>query len=334
VVAVCWIGDRPNWLDEDTVAETLAGFSIHPDVSPQTRIIHLARGARDSAASVRAIQPGAAVVVDLGRIGSSPDEMLSAAADADVVLVESQKDAAQAGMRIAELDGRIAIAPAPIDLEWHAPESKLTRLQGAYVKRFRRLHRLADPMLLFVGPYTPSGGLDVAIAAAYRLREQLEGLRLAAVPLGAIDQEYLDRCEMEALALGHRGIIEWSSSNEDLRCWYATATVVCCPWREPADVPEIPVLAAAAARPFIGSDVRVFRDAFRAPEAPALVQPGDVDALVESVEPLLADPAKAAALGEAGRAAVEATFSYEEAARRLATVWSSLVENRPLDDTA
>jgi glycosyltransferase involved in cell wall biosynthesis len=255
------------------------------------------------------------------------------AAAADVVLVETEQDAAQARARVAELRGRVTVAPTPVDLEWHAPESTLTRLTGAYIKRFRRLHRLADPTMLFVGPYTPAGGLDVAIAAAYRLREELENVRLAAVPLGAVDQRYLDRCEMEALALGHRGIIEWTTSKDDLRCWYATATVVCSPWREAVEAAEPPVLAAAAARPFVGSDLPVFRDGFRAPDGPALMTPGNVEALVKTVERLLSDPPQASALGEAARSAVEAAFSYDEAARRLVSIWSALVES-PLNEAA
>ena len=303
-------------------------------MTPRTRIVHLARDAPDTVARVREAYPAAAVVVDLGRLAAPPSDALLDAATADVALVESKQDAERAHRQVAQLNGRVIVAPAPVDLGWHAPESTLTRLNGAYIKRFRRLHRLADPTLLFVGPYTPAGGLDVAIAAAYRLRDRLENLRLAAVPLGAVDHKYLDRCEMDALALGHRGIIEWTCSKDDLRCWYATATVVCCPWREPAEAPEAPVFAAAAARPFVGSDISVFRDAFRAPDAPALVPAGDVDALVESVEPLLADPPRAAMLGEAARAAATRTFSYEEAGRRLASVWGSLVVNRPLDEAA
>jgi glycosyltransferase involved in cell wall biosynthesis len=303
-------------------------------VTPRTRIVHLARHAPETVAGVRAAHPEAAVVVDLGLLASSPAGALRDAAAADVALVETEQDAEQARSSVAELGGRVKVAPTPLDLEWHAPESTLTGLPGAYIKRFRRLHRLADPTMLFVGPYTPAGGLDVAIAAAYRLRERLESVRLAAVPLGAVDQKYLDRCEMEALALGHRGIIEWTASKDDLRCWYATATVVCCPWREAAEDAEAPVLAAAAARPFVASDLGVFREGFRSPNGPALIRPGDVDTLVDSLEPLLADPPLASALGEAGRAAVEATFSYDEAARRLVSVWSSLVEDSPLNEAA
>ncbi|MEX2049363.1 MAG: glycosyltransferase [Gemmatimonadota bacterium] len=333
-IEVAWIGTRPAWLDGEVASAALDGFSVTSTATPKTRVVHLARQAPDTVAEVRSAHPEAAVVVDLGPVASATSDALLDAAHANVALVESELDAEQAGVRVPELLGRVTVAPTPLDLEWYAPEAALTRLPGSYIRRFRRLHRLAHPSILFVGPYTRSGGLDIAIAAAYRLREQLEDVRLAAIPLGAVEQKYLDRCEMEALALGHRGIIEWTRSHEELRLWYSTATVVCCPWREPCEGAEAPVLAAAAARPFLGSDLAVFRQSFRAADAPALVPPGDIDALVDSLSALLADLPRANELGEAARSAVEAVFSYEDAARRLAALWSALAERSPLNEAA
>jgi glycosyltransferase involved in cell wall biosynthesis len=297
-------------------------------------VVHLAPQAPVSVADMRVTCPDAAVVVELGAIAEAPADALRRVAGADVVLVESEPDAEQARAAGAEAQGEVVVAPAPLDVAWHAPEATLAKLRGAYVNRFRRLHRLAHPSILFVGPYTRAGGLDLAIAAAYRLRERLEDLRLAAIPLGAVDQTYLDACEMDALALGHRGIIEWNRPQAELRFWYATATVVCSPWREPAEAPEAPVLAAAAARPFVGSDLPVFGQSFRSSDAPPLVRPGDVDALVSALSPLLSDVARAGALGQRARTEVEEVFSYEAAARRLASLWATLADRSPLNEAA
>ena len=119
------------------------------------------------------------------------------------------------------------------DLARFAPEAELLTSQGADLKRFKRFHRLGEPCLLFVGPYTRDGGLDVAIEAAHRLKETFADVRLTAIPSGPIDQKYLDACEMRALGLGHRGVIEWTVADEELPFWYATATAVCAPWRAP-----------------------------------------------------------------------------------------------------
>jgi glycosyltransferase involved in cell wall biosynthesis len=333
-IEVAWIGTRPPWLQGEAVPSPADAILLASDTSAKTRVVHLARQAPTTVASVRAAQPHVAVVVDLGSAAVAPEDALRDAAAADIVLVESQQDAVEAQRRMPELNGKVKVVSAPVDLESFAPEPVLTSRASAYIKRFRRLHRLAHPSILFIGPYTRAGGLDIAIAAAYRLREQLADLRLAAVPLGAVDHEYLAECEMQALALGHRGIIEWTCPDDELRFWYATATVVCSPWRAPTEAPQAPVLAAAAARPFVGSDLDVFRLSFRAPEAPELVTPGDVDALVDALVPLLTDLPAAAELGEHARSTAEAQFSVEATAGRLASVWSKLAESSSLHRAA
>jgi glycosyltransferase involved in cell wall biosynthesis len=53
-----------------------------------------------------------------------------------------------------------------------------------------------------------------------------------------------------------------------------------------------------------------------------LVPPGNPDALAEAIGDLLRDPARAQALGAAGRQSVEAIFNTREQARRLADIVS------------
>jgi mannosyltransferase len=56
-----------------------------------------------------------------------------------------------------------------------------------------------------------------------------------------------------------------------------------------------------------------------------LVPPGDVDALVAALEPLLRDPSLAAAMGARGRARVVEKFSLDAEADRIAAVYRTLV---------
>jgi glycosyltransferase involved in cell wall biosynthesis len=202
-------------------------------------------------------------------------------------------------------------APAPgagfatLDLDWFAPEKQLLQNRGPEIKRFRRLHRLAHPIVLFVGPYTPAGGLETLVGCVYELRERVEDVRLAALPLGPTDQRYLDRCEAEALALGHHGIVEWTPEPGDVPFWYATATVVCAPWTQPGPADPL-LLAAAAGRPFVGSDLPAFREAAGDSEAVTLVPIGARMELVAALERLVADLEEAARLGAAARLRAEA----------------------------
>jgi mannosyltransferase len=56
-----------------------------------------------------------------------------------------------------------------------------------------------------------------------------------------------------------------------------------------------------------------------------LTPPGDVDALVAALEPLMRDPASAAAMGARGRARVLAKFSLDAEARAIAGIYRALV---------
>ena len=210
-------------------------------------------------------------------------------------------------MSLAAPDPTPVTGASSLDLGWWAPEKELLRSRGPELKRFRRLHRLAHPTVLFVGPYTPAGGLDLVLEAVYDLRERHEGTRLAAIPLGPTDEKYLDRCEGRALGLGHHGIVEWTVDPGDVPFWYATATVVCAPWREagPADPLH---LAACAGRTFVGSDLPDFRAAASS-ETVRLVPPGDRAALVAALEPLVGGLDEATRLGAQARSEAEARYS-------------------------
>jgi glycosyltransferase involved in cell wall biosynthesis len=207
-------------------------------------------------------------------------------------------------MSLPERGDQSAAGSPALDLDWWAPEKQLLQTRGPELKRFRRLHRLAHPVVLFVGPYTAAGGLELALGAVYDLRERIESTKLAAIPLGPTDQRYLDRCEEEALGLGHHGIVEWTVEAEDVPFWYATATVVCAPWLEEAGPADPLLLAACAGRPFVGSDLPLFRAA--ASESAVLVPPGDPAALVAALERFVGDLDESHRLGELARGQAEA----------------------------
>jgi len=56
-----------------------------------------------------------------------------------------------------------------------------------------------------------------------------------------------------------------------------------------------------------------------------LTPPGDVDALVVALEPLMRDPASAIAMGIRAQARVLAKFSLDAEANRIAEVYRALV---------
>lgn len=306
-VRVAWVGAVPPWLGEVAAGvpgvslSFASGFSGPFAPAADVSVIHVTGAGASEIASARAAFRSAKLVLGLGDDVDLSSDTHAAVEAADAVVVgsaEAQRAVARAWPAAA---ARTSVVSTPIDLSWFAPEATLLKTRGAPLKRFQRFHRIAPPVALFVGPYTREGGLDVAIDAAYRLRETHEDMRLAAIPLGATDQDWLDECERKALGLGHRGIVEWAPEEDEIPFWYATATVVFTPWR--SEGPGLPArLAAAAGRPYLATGAHV-------------------DAVVEQVGRLVADRAEADRIGAEARARVEQELAPATCATALAAVW-------------
>jgi phosphatidylinositol alpha-1,6-mannosyltransferase len=82
--------------------------------------------------------------------------------------------------------------------------------------------------------------------------------------------------------------------------------------------------AGAAGRPVIGSDGSGAEDAITDGENGRLCRHGDVAALADAIVSLVEDPARADALGAAGRARAQ-TQTWEAAARRVADIYGELL---------
>ena len=83
--------------------------------------------------------------------------------------------------------------------------------------------------------------------------------------------------------------------------------------------------AMACARPVVVTDNPGMRDYVTDGETGILVPPGDADAMAKAISSLLDDPARATAMGLAGRRAVESTFNTQARAGRLAAILKDVV---------
>lgn len=326
VLTVAWVGPRPAWLERDDARAELAAVEL-VDKSG-AKIVMVARAALDQLDQLRRSTPGGVIALDLIDVGDgelNPRE-LRQVRTADALLGGSQWELGEICRRLPSPVPPTAVVPRPLDLEWYAPEEQLaeTKGRGRDLRRFRRFHRLAGPTILFAGPYTEAGGLDLLVEAVFRLRERTPDLRLAAIPHGPTDSRYRDRCEMRILGLGHHGIVEWTPVESELPFWYATAAVVCAPSREARNA-EPAKRAAAAARPFVGSDLEPHREHVDEGGTGRLVPVGDLDALETALETLLSSDGEADRLGEAARRKAEAEYSAAAGARALRREWESLL---------
>jgi glycosyltransferase involved in cell wall biosynthesis len=92
--------------------------------------------------------------------------------------------------------------------------------------------------------------------------------------------------------------------------------------------PNTVIEAMAAARPVVATAVGGIPDAVRHGETGLLVRPGDADGLAAAIGALLEDPARAAALGEAGRHVARAEFHVDVVIPGLVALYRHILRER------
>jgi mannosyltransferase len=128
---------------------------------------------------------------------------------------------------------------------------------------------------------------------------------------------------IEAAGLGLRIVITGELSIEEVQRWYRRLTIYAFTSRNEGfglTLIEAMSVGAALVASRAGAAELVVEDGVTG----VLTPPGDVDALVRALEPLMRDPASAAAMGERGRARVLEKFSLDAEASRIAEVYRNI----------
>jgi mannosyltransferase len=150
-----------------------------------------------------------------------------------------------------------------------------------------------------------------------------------AVIVGAITPEHQGfandlRKRIETAGLGSRIVVTGELSIEQVQRWYQRLTIYAFTSRnEGFGLTLIEAMSAGAAlvASRAGAAELVVEDGVTG----VLTPPGDVDALVRALEPLMRDPASAEAMGEAARARVLEKFSLDAEAAAIAKIYRGLV---------
>ena len=170
-------------------------------------------------------------------------------------------------------------------------------------------------------------GSDVFVEAMCRLLPHYPDF--TAVLVGAIVTEQMVfanelKRRIEAAGLGKRIVILGELEISEVQRWYQRLTIYAFTSRnEGFGLTLIEAMAAGAAlvAARAGAAELVVEDGVTG----VLVPPGDVNALVRALEPLMRDPEAAAAMGARGRARVVEKFSLEAEADRISEVYRTLI---------
>jgi phosphatidyl-myo-inositol dimannoside synthase len=237
--------------------------------------------------------------------------------DADVLTTVSRYTR---GRVAAAFGPRAALEPLPpgIDTDRFRPDPQAR----AWV---RRRHRLGDaPLVTCVSRLVARKGQDALIAALPAVRERVPGTRLLLVGDGP------DAARLRRLA-ARRGVADavvltGAVPEAELPAHHAAGDVFALPCRTRGgglDVEGLGIAlleAAASGLPVVAGAAGGAPETVRPGETGHVVDPRDPAALADVLAGLLADPARAAAMGAAGRAWMRRDWGWADRATRLATL--------------
>ncbi len=170
-------------------------------------------------------------------------------------------------------------------------------------------------------------GTDVFVDAMCRLLPHYPDFTAVMVGAITIDQTGFAnelKKRIEAAGLSSRIVMTGELPIEDLPRWYQRLTIYAFTSRNEGfglTLLEAMSSGTALVASRAGAAELVVEDGVTG----VLTPPGDVEALVAALEPMLRDPAAAAAMGERARARVIAEFSLDAEANRIAEVYRTLV---------
>jgi mannosyltransferase len=170
-------------------------------------------------------------------------------------------------------------------------------------------------------------GSDVFVAAMCRLLPRYPDFTAVIVGAITVDQTgFADalKHQIEAAGLQSRIVISGELEIAEVQRWYQRLTIYAFTSRnEGFGLTLIEAMSAGSA--LVASRAGAAELVVEDGSTGVLTPPGDVDALVAALEPLMRDPAAAAAMGVRARQRVLKQFSLDAEADRIADVYRALV---------
>jgi glycogen(starch) synthase len=178
------------------------------------------------------------------------------------------------------------------------------------------------PTVLYVGRLRTRKAVAVLLEAFALVRRAIPAARLVVVGDG--EQQPALEARKNELGFGSEVAFTGALPRQRLLEVYEAADVYCLPSLYEG-FPVAILEAMAAALPVVATRVSGIPEAVFPGENGELVEPEDVHGLAAALADLLADPARARALGERGRQILAERFSIEAVARDYLELWQELL---------
>lgn len=230
------------------------------------------------------------------------------------------------------LDGKIAVSPvASRFVGQYFPGYYNTIPNGVDVKRFSAetppLVEFQDGKvnILFVGRPEKRKGLDIAIRAYARVKEQRPDTRLIIVGAGKFD-----RYQRAVRTLGLRDVIFRNYvPYEELARYHHTSHVFCAPNTGFESQGIVLLEAMAAGLPIVATNIEGFASVLTHGEEGLLVLPKDSERLAEGLLTLVDDAPLRRQMGARGRRRAQA-FSWPRVSQQILSYYERLLHERRL----
>jgi D-inositol-3-phosphate glycosyltransferase len=300
-LARLWRADPPDvvhahfWMSGLATLRAVTGLDV-----PVVQTFH-ALGA------VKARHQGAADPSPPGRVGA--ERRIAAACD-QVIATCSDEASELAALGVPPW--QISVVPCGVDVEAFSPDGPVT-------------HRNGRPRLLALGRLVERKGVTTAIAALAGLPEAELVVAGGPAPAGLeSDPGYRAlRAAADRHGVADRVVFTGGVARADVPALIRSAdAVVCVPWYEPFGI--VPLEAMACGVPVVASAVGGLTDTVVDRATGWLVPPRDPVVLTSTLRALLADSARRAAMGAAGRERVERWYTWPGVAAQTEVVYQRL----------
>ena len=237
----------------------------------------------------------------------------------------------------ARLDGRIAVSRPALDfVSRHFPGDYRVIPNGIEINRFstpaRPLPEFQDGKknILFVGRLEKRKGLKYLLGAYGKLKWSHPNTRLIVVGPGNPEPEayrFIAERNIEDV------VFVGSVSYEDLPRYYQAADIFCTPATGKESFGIVLLEAMAAGKPIVASNIEGYSSVMTHGQEGLLVPPRDEEALEESLENLLDDPAMREEMGGLGfQKAPE--YDWEKVTAQIIEYYTLLLNRRSLTPTS